>query len=172
MKHSKYASRINTIFKYCSDPDKVLDPLNVPENIKKELVKHIRQRLTPQPIKIRADIECTCFGYEGIDAIKNALLSGEACSTASVPIKIKLVAPPLYVLITNSTDKPNAIATMEKAITVIEENIKANQGTLTVKMKPRAVSENDDAELKQLMDKLATENTEVAGDSDDSDSDE
>jgi hypothetical protein len=28
------------------------------------------------------------------------------------------------------------------------------------------VSENDDAELKQLMDKLATENTEVAGDSD------
>jgi translation initiation factor 2 subunit 1 len=107
----------------------------MPANIKKELVKNIRQRLNPQPIKIRADIECTCFGYEGIDAIKTALLAGEACSTATVPIKIKLVAPPLYVMITNSTDKPNAIATMEKAIVVIEESIKGNHGSLAVKMK-------------------------------------
>jgi translation initiation factor 2 subunit 1 len=163
---------VSTVLNY-SDPDSVLDTLNMPDYIKKELVKHIRQRLTPQPIKIRADIECTCFGYEGIDAIKAALLCGEACSTASVPIKIKLVAPPLYVLITNSTDKPNAIATMEKAILAIEENIKNNQGSVTVKMKPRAVSENDDNELKQLMDDLAKENTEVAGDSEeDGESDE
>lgn len=81
-------------FKICiTDPDTVL--LDMPQHIKKELLKHVRQRLTPQPIKIRADIEVTCFGYEGIDAIKKALTEGEGCSTELVPIKIKLVAPPL-----------------------------------------------------------------------------
>ena len=37
------------------------------------LLSTIARRLTPQPIKLRADIEVTCFGYDGIDAIKTAL---------------------------------------------------------------------------------------------------
>ena len=45
--------------------------------------------------QIRADIEVTCFEYEGINAIKSALLKGVALGTEDIPIKIKLVAPPL-----------------------------------------------------------------------------
>lgn len=41
----------------------------------------------------------------GIDAIKKALKAGERESSEAVPIKAKLVAPPLYVLSTNATDK-------------------------------------------------------------------
>jgi translation initiation factor 2 subunit 1 len=65
----------------------------------------IARRLTPQPIKLRADIEVTCYTPSGIDAIKKALKAGETASTEAVPIKAKLVAPPLYVLSTNATDK-------------------------------------------------------------------
>lgn len=65
----------------------------------------IARRLTPQPIKLRADIELTCYTPAGIDAIKKALRAGEAQSSEAVPIKAKLVAPPLYVLSTNATDK-------------------------------------------------------------------
>ena len=65
----------------------------------------IARRLTPQPIKLRADIELTCYTPAGIDAIKKALRAGEKESSAAVPIKAKLVAPPLYVLSTNATDK-------------------------------------------------------------------
>lgn len=65
----------------------------------------IARRLTPQPIKLRADIELTCYTPAGIDAIKKALRAGEAESNETVPIKAKLVAPPLYVLSTNATDK-------------------------------------------------------------------
>ncbi|KAJ2995776.1 hypothetical protein HDV02_000463 [Globomyces sp. JEL0801] len=95
------------------DPDSVLNTLDIPEHIKKELVNGIRRRLTPQPIKIRADVECSCFGYEGIDAVKAALTAGEQCSTEDVNIK------------------------------------------------PRAVSESDEAELQKLMDKMEQENKEV-----------
>ena len=69
----------------------------------------IARRLTPQPIKLRADIELTCFRPAGIDAIKRALKAGEAVSTETVPVKAKLVAPPFYVLGTNATDKVSLV---------------------------------------------------------------
>lgn len=47
-------------------------------------------------MKIRADIECACYGYEGIDAVRAALKAGLALSTVDMPIKINLIAPPLY----------------------------------------------------------------------------
>ncbi|KAH6570538.1 hypothetical protein BASA60_007645 [Batrachochytrium salamandrivorans] len=149
-----------------TEPDSVFAQFDLPLNVKRELVGNIRRRLTPQAIKIRADIECTCFGYEGIDAIKAALLAGEACSTTAVPIKIKLVAPPLYVMITNSLEKVEGVETLEKAIATIEDTLKTYNGSLVVKMKPRAVSETDDAELAQLMAKMERENAEISGDDD------
>jgi len=75
------------------------------EDITQVLLATIARRLTPQPIKLRADIELTCYTPVGIDAIKRALFSGESQGSEAVPIKAKLVAPPLYVLSTNATDK-------------------------------------------------------------------
>ena len=73
--------------------------------VRASLLATIGRRLTPQPIKLRADIELTCFQPAGIDAIKTALKAGEGVSTITVPIKAKLVAPPFYVLGTNATDR-------------------------------------------------------------------
>lgn len=73
--------------------------------VRTALLTTIGRRLTPQPIKLRADIELTCFTPAGIDAIKDALKAGEGVSSATVPIKAKLVAPPFYVLGTNATDR-------------------------------------------------------------------
>jgi hypothetical protein len=30
------------------------------------LLKNIKRRMTPQPVKIRADVELTCFAYDGL----------------------------------------------------------------------------------------------------------
>ncbi|RKO95758.1 hypothetical protein CXG81DRAFT_9584 [Caulochytrium protostelioides] len=155
-----------------TDPEKVFAQFNLRPDIYSELVSNIRRRLMPQPIKIRADIEVTCYGYEGIDCIKAALEAGEACSTADVPIKIRLVAPPLYVMVTNSLDKNAGVATVEKAIKQIEAKLADNGGNLTIKMKPRAVSESDDLELAQLMDQVERENAEISGDEASGDEDE
>jgi len=34
------------------------------------------------------DIEVACYGYEGIDAVKEALRAGLNCSTENMPIKV------------------------------------------------------------------------------------
>ena len=114
----------------------------------------------------------TCFGYEGIDAVKNALRAAEAQNTTNAQVKVKLVSPPLYVLTSQCLEKTTGIATLEKAIKEIEGNIRANGGGCVTKMAPKAVTENDDAELQALMEKREKENQEVSGDESQSESDE
>jgi translation initiation factor 2 subunit 1 len=75
------------------------------------VVTYVKRRLAPQPVKIRADIEVTCFTYEGIDAIKEALL--------------ELIAPPMYVMTTMTLDKEIGVATLNKAIEAIAVLIRA-----------------------------------------------
>ncbi|KAH0835810.1 hypothetical protein J3R83DRAFT_9668 [Lanmaoa asiatica] len=147
------------------------------------LTSTIARRLTPQPIKLRADIELTCYTPAGIDAIKKALRAGEKESNETVPIKAKLVAPPLYVLSTNATDKFVAVDRLERAIESIQGSIESQGGALVVKMKvkslihflgsvlevmsqPKAVSETEEQDLAQLMAKVGQENAEVSGDED------
>ncbi|BCR93756.1 translation initiation factor eIF2 subunit alpha [Aspergillus luchuensis] len=142
------------------------------ENVKKELTHYISKRLTPHPTKVRADIEVTCFGYDGIDAVKEALRTAEAHNTAETQIKVKLVAPPLYVLTSQCLDKAIGIQMLEEAIQRIEAKIKESGGGCIVKMAPKAVTEHDDAALQELMEKRERENMEVSGDESMSESDE
>lgn len=152
-----------------TESGKVFEGIEIEEHVLRELQANIARRLTPQPVKIRADVEVSCFGYEGIDAVKQALRAGEAVSTEAIPIKIKLVAPPLYVLVTHSTDKAGGIALMEHALEKITETIEKSDGKINIKMKPKAVSAVEDEELAQLMARVERENTEVQGDDDSGD---
>lgn len=77
------------------DPS-ILDECGLDDETKELLISNIKQKLTSQAVKIRADIEVACYGYEGIDAVKAALRAGLACSTDEIPIKINLIAPPIY----------------------------------------------------------------------------
>ena len=170
--NKKYGHAIDAFKLSITNPD-VWNEVNFPNAVvKEELQSYIGKRLTPQPTKVRADVEVTCFGYDGIDAVKDALRCAEAQNTPNTQIKVKLVSPPLYVLTSQCLDKNAGISTLEAAITSITENITKAGGACVVKMAPKAVSENDDAELQALMDKSTRENQEVSGDESVSESDE
>ncbi|KKF94876.1 Eukaryotic translation initiation factor 2 subunit alpha [Ceratocystis fimbriata CBS 114723] len=140
--------------------------------VTEELKSYISKRLTPAPTKIRADIEVTCFGYDGIDAVKDALRTAEARNTEDTQVKVKLVSPPLYVLTSTCLDKAVGITRLEEAIVDVRKKIEESGGHLVVKMEPKAVTESDDAELQALMEKRERENAEVSGDESVSDSDD
>jgi translation initiation factor 2 subunit 1 len=150
-----------------SQSEKVLGNYKIRDDVQKALLANIKRRLTPQAMKVRADLEVTCFSYEGIDAIKAALRAGEAVSLPDMPVKIKLVAPPLYVMMTTTLNKEKGIALLTEAIAAIEKTIKAKGGDLNIKTEPRAVSERDDRLLSALMETLEKQNQEVAGDDED-----
>lgn len=99
--------------------------LDITDEIKEFLITYIKRRLAPQPVKIRADIEVTCFTYEGIDAIKTALTEGEDKGTLDSPVKIKLIAPPMYVMTCMTLDKEHGLEVMNQAIEVITTCIRS-----------------------------------------------
>lgn len=69
-----------------TDPDQVFNRLQDETNggqpiealndaVKEGITKNVRRRMTPQPIKIRADVELTCFAYDGVLHIQVLWLS-------------------------------------------------------------------------------------------------
>jgi len=123
-------------FKECVDNEDVLDELDITAEQKAALVKTIRQRLTPQPKKLRAEIEVTCYEYEGVDAIKAALSKGLECSTEQVPIKIQLYAPPLYFITTTTNDQKHGVEVLNQAMDKIQAEIENLSGRYELKKAP------------------------------------
>ena len=75
------------------DPDAVFTKLQdlyhegqeIPDftpELRELLVRNVRRRMTPQPLKIRADVELTCFAYDGVLHIQVRLLVEAACAAA------------------------------------------------------------------------------------------
>ncbi len=104
------------------------------DNTKEVLLGIIRRKLTQQAVKIRADIEVACYGYEGIGAVKKALKAGIACSTEEIPIKINLIAPPLYVMTTQTPERQDGLKGLELAIEKVKEIIVGLGGVFNIQM--------------------------------------
>lgn len=139
-------------FKLSIIDDSIWEGIEPPSaEILEELKAYISRKLTPQAVKIRADVEVSCFSYKGIDAVKEALQAAEDMSTEQMQIKVKLVAAPLYVITTQALDKQQGIELLENAIAKIGEVIKKYEGVCNVTMAPKAVTATEDAELQALL---------------------
>lgn len=161
----KYGSAYDAFKLAITDPTTVFEGIHAPtEQLQEEVLLQISRKLTPNPVKVRADIAVSCFSEEGVDAVKAALTAGEKLHTEAVPVKVKLVAAPLFVLTSVSIDKAKAIERLGEAIETIKSHIEAAGGSLEVKMAPKAVTETDDAELAKLMAKSELETKLVSGD--------
>lgn len=183
--YRKYGHAFEAFKVIVTDPDSVLGSLtrdvkeigpdgvevtkSVPamqEEVKQALIKNIHRRMTPQPLRIRADIELRCFQYDGVLHIQESMRKAEAAGSEDCPVKIKLVAPPLYVLTTQTLDKEQGISVLNAAIKACTKEIEKHKGKLAVREAPRAVSERDDRLLQEQMQKFAAANDEVDGDDD------
>ncbi|KAK9805915.1 hypothetical protein WJX73_004703 [Symbiochloris irregularis] len=145
-------------------------PAVLTPEVKEAVVKNVRRRMTPQPLKIRADVELTCYAYDGVLFIKEAMRAGKSASTEACTVKVKLVAPPLYVLTTQTLDRNLGIEVVNAACEACKGAIEEHKGRLVIKASARAVSERDDRLLTDQMKALEEKNREVAGD-DESDDD-
>merc|ERR1712209_259096 len=154
-------------FKQAVQDPSLLDECGLDEKTKTVLLENIQQKLTQQAVKIRADVEVACYTYEGIDAVKEALRAGMACSTENVPVRINLIAPPLYVITTSTPEKQEGLQILQDACKAIEDRISASGGSFNIKMAPKVVTATDEADLAKQMERAEQENAEVSGDDDD-----
>ena len=80
--------------------------------------------------------------------LQDAMRAAGRSGTEDCPVQMKLVAPPLYVLTTQTLDKNKGIQVLNDAIEVAEQTIKSHKGNFKVKEAPRTVSERDDLLLQ------------------------
>ncbi|XP_066249295.1 eukaryotic translation initiation factor 2 subunit 1 [Euwallacea similis] len=171
-KYKKNKASAYDFFKQAVADPSILAECELDDKTKEVLLSNIKRKLTSQAVKIRADIECACYGYEGIDAVKTALKTGLALSTEELPIRINLIAPPLYVMTTSTPEKQDGLRILNEAIEVIKKSIGDLGGVFTIQMAPKVVTATDEADLAKQMERAEMENTEVAGDDDDEDEEE
>lgn len=162
----KYGHAYDAFQLAVAEPDTVFSPLNVSQEEKMEAVEHVRTKMMPTPMKIRADIQVTCYTYEGIEAIRAALLAAQALSTEAIPIKVQLIAPPLYVMFTTTLNKDAGIAALNSAIAKAKESIEAAGGAMVVKMAPQVTSAHEESELARMMEDLEVEGDEEGDEED------
>ena len=162
--YAKYGHCFEAFKQMVSSPDAILDALQRPDGspavnseVKEALVKDIRRRMTPQPLKIRADVELTCFAYDGVMHIKAAMRAALGKShpqEGGIKIAVSLVASPLYVVTCSTLDKDAGIALVDEAVAAAAASLQAAGGKIVIKEAARAVSERDDRLLAEKMEKL------------------
>lgn len=128
----------------------ILDGLKIKDEVKNELLEIIKERLAPQPIKIRADFKLTCYHFEGIEAIKRALISGEKISTKDIQIKFYILGPPLYECTLSTLNKKEGIALMNKALDEVKKSIKESNGRYELKTAPEVIGGEEKSLSEQL----------------------
>jgi len=166
----KYKFKLSAfdIFKEAVTDDSILVECGLDEECRKVLISQLQLKLQPQAVKIRADIECNCYEYDGINAIKQALREGLALSTDEMPIKINIISSPLYVVTINTTEASEGVKLLERALEKINETIKGYGGNLKITMAPKVVTHVEDTDLAKLMQNAEDAMMEKDGDDDES----
>jgi len=126
-------------FKKAANGEDIFEGIDCRDALKQLLLKTIQHRMGTQAVKIQADIQVTCFSYEGIDAIRPALKAGQSCGTEDYPLKIQLVCSPEYILFTSAIDHEKGIEVLKKSIETIQTEIKKYGGDCVIKTEPRVV---------------------------------
>ncbi|CEL99142.1 unnamed protein product [Vitrella brassicaformis CCMP3155] len=149
----KYGSAHEAFKEAVAEPDEVFGGLDVAEDVKEALLSDIKRRLTPQAIKLRVRLDVCCFGYEGVTAVKDALMKAHTISTEGqeMEMSVKLIAPPQYVLIGSCLDRQLGMKKMKEAMDLVKDEITRRGGTFVQKSEIIVVGGEDERHLNELL---------------------
>ena len=126
--------------------EEVFKDIKMTEPVKKELIEILRQRMKPKPVNIKSDFIVRCDEFEGIDAIKFALMEGEKKSTKNIPIKFKIISSPLYECSIETINKKEGLDVMKEALKEVERVILEKKGKFFIQSNPTVSGESEKSE--------------------------
>ena len=125
--YKKYGSAYEAFLKSHEDPEPVFRDLDMSDEIKTAISSVVSQWIASMQVNIRCQVSISCYSFEGVLAVKRALLTAEEEAAKLDPnlfsLEIQLIAAPIYVLSITSNDKAYAIENLKKIIKKIEESM-------------------------------------------------
>jgi translation initiation factor 2 subunit 1 len=153
--YDKYGHAFDAFRLIMSDKEAVFKEIKLTPEEKNILYDSISKKMAPTPMKLRADFEMTCFTYEGIDALKEALITSRTKVNAADPdiqISFKLIAPPNYRCETITLKKNEGLSLLEDALREVERVIKGKGGTFKLTSKPQIIGDSaKDKDIDDIM---------------------
>ena len=122
------------------------------------------------PFKIRVDFSVTCTGYDGIEAIREALLTAKHEVNDEIwNLEFKMIAPPHYKVEVITHNRHEGEAKLKQALLVIKRVMKANNGTFRQESGPQVIGANsNETDVAELMERAARERvSDGSGEDDD-----
>jgi translation initiation factor 2 subunit 1 len=112
--------------------------------------------MTSNPLKIRVDFALTCTTFEGVEVIKEALLTAKhIVNVDGWKLEFKMIAPPYYKCEVVTHHKAEGEAKLKLALKIIKEVIKKRGGHFKQKSEPTIIGANsDEPDTADLLEKL------------------
>jgi len=128
--------------------------VDITEDQKKVLLDTIRRKMTANPLKIRVDFALTCTQFDGIDIIKDALLTAKhRVNDDTWNVSFKMIAPPNYKVEVVTHSRAEGEAKLREALAVIKSVMKANKGSFKQKGEPMLIgTQQDEPDVNVLID--------------------
>lgn len=123
--------------------------------------------MVTNPLKIRVDFALTCTQFDGIDIIKEALLTAKhKVNDENWNVEFKMIAPPNYKVEVVTHSRLEGEAKLREALQIIKQVMKANNGQFKQKSEPMLIgSSKDEPDIADLV-KKAQEDESDEGEED------
>ena len=140
-----------------SDPQTVFSQIDIPDEHQKVLLETIRKKMTVNPLKIRVDFSLTCTSYDGIDIIKEAMLTAKhAINDENYKVEFKMIAAPIYRCEVITYSRAEGEAKLLEALAIIKRVMKENKGIFKQKSDPTIIGDKykDEPDIAELIDNV------------------
>jgi translation initiation factor 2 subunit 1 len=148
--HIKYPSAYDAFKKHIDEEISLWDEIDwtqpgedltaKAEKIKADIETNLQRRLMQSMVRLQAKVDVSCSDYEGIEAVRAALMEGFKASTPECEVSIKLIAHPVFALSCMCRDKVLGIATLDEAMEHIRKAIESRGGEFAIRSKPAAAT--------------------------------
>ena len=98
--------------------------------------------MAPRLKEIRSTFKLVCYAFNGIDSIKESLLSGKNIEENDYPIIYKLISSPEYECIIYSYDKTYGINLMNFSLEIVKKEIEQKGGYFLMEKEPEVINSN------------------------------
>ena len=163
-----YHKITNCVFDYladCRDPEIIFSKIEIAEEHREKLLAALHRKLTVNPFKIRVDFSLTCTGYDGVEAIREALLTAKhEVNDETWQLEFKMIAPPHYKCEVITHNRNAGEDKLKQALSIIKRVIKANGGAFKQESGPQVIGTNsNETDVAELMAQAARERAESDG---------
>lgn len=126
-----------------TDPEFVFSKITISDAHKEALLSNIKKKLAAVPIKLRTIFKLVCFTFDGVNAIREALLAAkEQQKDERFQVAFQMIVSPEYKAEIVTLDKNGGIECLNKVIANVATEIRARGGNFRLVQAPTKIGSN------------------------------